>query len=848
MTDPDTTEKPRQISAHAVQFLHALGRNAPFAFRALVDDKQRKAQAKLISGGFNDRMQELRRLNDQGYGIFVQINAADGKGVSAANITGATCFFVDFDGIPLESIDRFSLRPQIVVETSPGKRHYYWRVDDIPRDQFSAVQKRLIALFSSDRSVHDLPRVMRLPGFLHQKDEANPHLVTCTVIDGLCPYGFADFASALADAEQKHGIGIEPQSQRPARPAGPKDEGAGNLATAKAAIAYLLEQKALDLAEYQDWVRLGIAIKNSHGEEGFALFLELSAADKSFVSEDDVRSTWDGINTDRPESDQLTIATFVAQAKEAGWVPPGRRAKAGKGEGETNSKADPASLMLASADAAGDIVFISPDGKGYVNVQVAQSDGSTRHVTMSLDGSEYRGILALRYHEDQVIKTAPKEQISAATTLMQARAFQSGERIAVHLRAASHDGRIYVNLDPIKGKVAEIDATGWRILNEEPPVRFVVGSRGALPMPEAGGSIETFARHFNVAGDDLLRIIGFLLAAFCPGNANPMLLIEGVAGSAKSTMGDKCLALVDPPVGNHAAGRFSMATDERNLHVQASRCSVMYLDNISRFAPEIADQICRLLTGGALSSRKLYTVDEEHQSFIAMPCIVSCIGAPTARGDLLDRTLRVTAQTIEHRRTERAVWHAFNADAGKMVGFLFDCLATALSNREHVERLAEAQELKAPRLADFAVWVEAASSKLGLEVGDFSALLNAEQEVMQRSAVEGHPLVDSLTTFFAAGGAELQGKTARELLDLLVPHSRGRNLPACNQLKSVLQRLAEGLRTSGLIVTIGRDSKRKVTTFDISMLEPFLSQAKASATQSRPVEAPAPDDYEPLPF
>jgi hypothetical protein len=321
-----------------------------------------------------------------------------------------------------------------------------------------------------------------------------------------------------------------------------------------------------------------------------------------------------------------------------------------------------------------------------------------------------------------------------------------------------------------------------------------------------------------------LTVFFVCLATFFAGNANPMLLIEGQAGSAKSTMADKVLALTDPPHGNHAAGRFSMAADERNLHVQAARCSVMLLDNVTRFTADVADQLCRLLTGGALSTRKLHTDGDEYQSFIARPCIVTCIGAPSARGDLLDRTLRVVAQPITRRRTETAVWHAFAKDAGKMVGFLFTCVATALRNRATVDALVEAMEVQPPRLADFAVWVESASAELGLKHGEFSDLLRSEQEVLQRGALEGQPLVEALCAYFSDGGHALTGMTAKEVLSVLAMKAPLCVLPATNQLKNVMQRSAEGLRVFGFDIKFGRDARRKVTTFDIAMNNHFVPE------------------------
>ena len=60
-------------------------------------------------------------------------------------------------------------KPHILIETSLDRWHAYWLINDLPLDQFTQVQKALIDRFNSDPSVHDLPRVMRLPGFIHHK-------------------------------------------------------------------------------------------------------------------------------------------------------------------------------------------------------------------------------------------------------------------------------------------------------------------------------------------------------------------------------------------------------------------------------------------------------------------------------------------------------------------------------------------------------------------------------------------------------------------------------------------------------------------------------------------------------
>lgn len=827
---------PQPNLAHTQAFLRAIGRDGVLHFRAIRKGLHGKGDVRIRKGSHEELHRSLLSLNDEGFCVFVQVNPSDGKGESAANIVDAHCFFADFDGTPHENVKRLGLPPQITVTTSPGKFHFYWRVDGIPLDQFSKVQQRLIRLFGSDKSVHDLPRVMRLPGYLHKKNPATPHLVTCEVDEEREPYSYVDFLAALQAAERA--AGIVAQERSAVRPLPTTPVGTGDVARAESALRYLVAHDALDLGDYHEWIRMGIALKNSFQEDAWSLFLTLSSEAEGYKGKDDVRKRWDSIRDGRSDGERLTVATYVRRAQDAGWkfaseataqgADPANTGSEGEGiSGPESGKVrnvDPASVIITSTMNANDDVFLTPDGKPHVTFDRRPGGGAVRRVTVPLESGEYQDLLALRYHEETATKTASKDKIQAALRILRARAMNK-PRVPVYLRSAFHEGSVYVLLDPNAGLVAKIDASGWHILDGSPPIRFVLGSRGALPAPVSGGELGTFSAHFNVSGEDLLRIVGFMLATFFAGNANPLLLVEGQAGSAKSTMADKVLALTDPPNGNHAAGRFSMATEERNLHVQASRCSVLLLDNVTRFSADVADQLCRLLTGGALSTRKLHTDGDEHQSFIARPCIATCIGAPSNRGDLLDRTLRVVAQPVNPRRTEASVWNAFSQDAGKMVGFLFDCVATALRNRSAIDAMVESQQVRPPRLADFAAWVEAASGKLGLKPGEFSDLLRAEQEVLQRSAAEGDPLVEALVGHFSNGGAALRGITAKEVLLVLGSYAPPGTLPATNKLKDRVQRLADGLRVSGFDIKVGRNPRDKVATFDIATNDHFVAES-----------------------
>ncbi|MCP3729726.1 PriCT-2 domain-containing protein [Sphingomonas sp. MG17] len=831
-------QAPRQVSEEARRFLAGIGRQEPFLFRALIDAKDKKKNPKFgpqeLTGSFADNAQQLRRLNDAGYGIFVQINVADGSGWKADNIVAATCLFADFDGVPLENVERLALPPHVVVETSPGKRHYYWRVDGLPINLHPLLQQQLIELFGSDKSVHDKPRIMRLPGFLHQKNPDAPFLARVVEVRDAAPYTLDEFDVALKAARKLHVPAKAESKKLPASITAPGDAKAGaakassDVRDTESMLRHLIGLNLLDLGDRSEWVRAGIAIKASHGDAGFPLWLQLSSEADGFDGDDDCAKEWRTFKDDRPPEKQLTVASFFAIAREHGWKrPPGSGGggsgstndDAGAGEGGTSkgSKADPAITIVKQAQDAGDEHFVGTDDLTYVSYAAKRADGSSRSVTARLDSSGYRNLLALRFHEEAVNKVAPKEQLNAAVALMEARAHASGARHPVYLRYARHGGKVYVNLDPQDGRVVEIDDTseGWRMVDAA-PVRFVEGSRGALPVPARGGSLALFGKHFNVSADDLTRAIAFMLSPYQRVDTFPILIATGEPGAAKSNFGDKIMALTDPPKRSRKAARFGEASEERNMHVLAARASVLFMDNISHFSAEVADQLCRMSTGSASSYRKHNTMDEEQQFYVVRPIVVTCISTPSSRSDLLSRSMLVTVERAERRRTEQAVWREFDVDAGKMLGFLFLCVSTALRNEAAVEARVESGALELPRMADFAQWIEAAGAQLGLGPGDFAKLLRDEQAATQAEAAQRDPLVAGLVKYFARPGAQPIDASASALRDMLGALGGTGELPHANQVKDRLTRQKDGLRALGIGVEERRDSHSKMWKFAIS--------------------------------
>jgi hypothetical protein len=134
------------------------------------------ALTRVLHGMFDERLEEIIELHQQGAGVFVMINRGDGivrEGArscrTAQNVIAIRANYVDLDGAPIQPLLDAGAKPSIVVESSPGKYHVYWLVENEPLEAFTPMQEALIARFGGDPAVKDLPHVLRVPGFLHRK-------------------------------------------------------------------------------------------------------------------------------------------------------------------------------------------------------------------------------------------------------------------------------------------------------------------------------------------------------------------------------------------------------------------------------------------------------------------------------------------------------------------------------------------------------------------------------------------------------------------------------------------------------------------------------------------------------
>ena len=159
------TYKPEQAQA----FYAALTgmQNPPLVWQWFCDyDKERRDLAGWEYAYFNPA--KLVDLQARGCGVFTSVNGSTTGGRGKNDIDIFRAVFMDSDGAPFP--ERWVVQPHAIVKRDDTHFHAYWFLDgDCSAMEWMVAQKQIALHYDSDESMVNPDRVMRVPGFLHQK-------------------------------------------------------------------------------------------------------------------------------------------------------------------------------------------------------------------------------------------------------------------------------------------------------------------------------------------------------------------------------------------------------------------------------------------------------------------------------------------------------------------------------------------------------------------------------------------------------------------------------------------------------------------------------------------------------
>lgn len=159
----------------AKRHLNLLDPNAKsFVFQTFDDsEKKDRRLASIISGPFEKCIGQLAEFNNRGAGVFVTVNKSKGNGRKKSDIICCRTVFREAD---MPNLPDLPIKPHLIIETSPGKKHEYLFINDSSDcETWEGIMRTMINKYGSDPNAKDRSRVLRLAGFYHCKGK--PHLV-----------------------------------------------------------------------------------------------------------------------------------------------------------------------------------------------------------------------------------------------------------------------------------------------------------------------------------------------------------------------------------------------------------------------------------------------------------------------------------------------------------------------------------------------------------------------------------------------------------------------------------------------------------------------------------------------
>jgi hypothetical protein len=450
-------------------------------------------------------------------------------------------------------------------------------------------------------------------------------------------------------------------------------------------------------------------------------------------------------------------------------------------------------------------LFRSPDGTGYADLEV-----NGHRETWPVKSRVFRRWMERQCYElEQEVPSAIALQ--SAIGLVEARAQYDAPERETHVRVASLEGRLYLDLCDEAWRAVEIDAAGWRVV-DRPPVRFRRAA-GMQPLsePTAGGNLGSLRSFLNVRSDaDFVLVVAWALTVLRSYSSYPLLVLSGEQGSAKSTFSQVLRSLIDP----NTAPLRALPQQERDLFIAANNGHLLAFDNVSDLPPWLSDTFCRLASGTGYASRQLYSDTDEVLFKAARPILLNGIEEIVTKPDLADRALFLVLEPIaeECRRAEAELWAKFETERAQILGTLLDGISRGLRELPNI-RLE-----KLPRMADFALWAAACETAYW-PAGTFSAAYRGNRDDVVESIIEADLVAGAILAMMT--GRDTWTGTASELLGVLARHAservaRSRNWPQSPRgMAGRVRRAATFLRKVGIDVSFSREGPTRKRTIHV---------------------------------
>lgn len=292
----------------------------------------------------------------------------------------------------------------------------------------------------------------------------------------------------------------------------------------------------------------------------------------------------------------------------------------------------------------------------------------------------------------------------------------------------------------------------------------------SIVLPAEHGDFKLLQKYLpNLGFFDFMLLLGWLTYTI----AHPKIeftkyvfpVVDGGQGSGKSVLSNIIGSLIDPS----AVGTQLLHTNSKDLAIAAKNSHVLMFDNIRSFTPAMSDILCVASTGGAISSRTLYTNDGQSVMRLHVAIVLNGIHPFISQSDLAQRCLPITLKPLSPsaRISEKQFLANFKNDQPVIQRGLYNLIASIM------QHLPDAEVLYPERMLDFSHWLAALELALDHPKDKLGAIQQHYSEALkqgQLSSLQDNLLGSTLIDFVESLGSNGWSGSPTDLHNELAKH------------------------------------------------------------------------------
>ena len=451
------------------------------------------------------------------------------------------------------------------------------------------------------------------------------------------------------------------------------------------------------------------------------------------------------------------------------------------------------------------------DGKAYA---IMRNSPQSNPYALQVGGRALSNVIREIAQREGI--TLRKNDLNDINHFLQARAEMAGVVRDIWIRVAQTPDGIEVDLGDEQHTRVQIIPGNVNIVTSGSEVVFFRPAVSLpMTMPADTGDLRLLYRYLNMSAPEAKLLIAWLsytLAHPKVDSSNyPILVIKSREGSGKTFISKYIIhKTIDPSIISTQI----MPNNVKDLAISASNGHIVIYDNARTINKTMSDSLCIASTGGALSSRQLYTDGDMHVLKIHVAIVITTLHSCIEEPDLSQRCIPIELKPIDEseRKSETELSAALEEDLPKIQRGLFNLIADVF------KALPDAEVTNGERMLDYVRWLAAMERVDGVPAGSYQSLYSHVLRQGQLESLQEDPLAAAVLELAEglADGDDWYG-TPAELLGQLnklagKASQRSRSWPVnAISLSKKLHVLQAALAKQGVSLKFARGKERTIT-------------------------------------